>query len=90
MASERALEGLVEEIGQSAFLLTAFHDASSCASGSAARRSSPNQIDRDGGARYFEVESSGKVRAFGVSNHTPRQIDLLKTAVTQPIIANQV
>ena len=25
--------------------------------------------------------ASGKVRAFGVSNHTPRQIDLLKTAV---------
>ncbi|MGW7657832.1 aldo/keto reductase, partial [Streptomyces tendae] len=35
-------------------------------------------------------ESSGKVRAFGVSNHTPRQIDLLRTAVTQPIVANQV
>jgi predicted oxidoreductase len=42
-------------------------------------------------ARAFdELESSGKVRAFGVSNHTPRQIDLLKTAVTQPIVANQV
>lgn len=42
MASERALEGLVEEIGHSAFLLTAFHDAVSRASGSAARWSSPN------------------------------------------------
>ena len=42
-------------------------------------------------ARAFDhLESSGKVRAFGVSNHTPRQIDLLKTAVTQPIVANQV
>ncbi|MEU4454524.1 aldo/keto reductase [Nocardioides sp. NPDC023903] len=42
-------------------------------------------------ARAFNhLESSGKVRAFGVSNHTPRQIDLLKTAVTQPILANQV
>ena len=30
------------------------------------------------------------MRAFGVSNHTPRQIDLLKTAVRQPIVANQV
>jgi len=30
------------------------------------------------------------VRAFGVSNHTPRQIDLLKTAVRQPIVANQL
>lgn len=42
-------------------------------------------------ARAFDhLESAGKVRGFGVSNHTPRQIDLLKTAVTQPIIANQV
>lgn len=42
-------------------------------------------------ARAFDhLESSGKVRMFGVSNHTPRQIDLLKTAVTQPIVANQL
>lgn len=42
-------------------------------------------------ARAFdELATSGKVRAFGVSNHTPRQIDLLKTAVTQEIVANQV
>lgn len=42
-------------------------------------------------ARAFDhLESSGKVRAFGVSNHTPRQIDLLKTAVTQPILVNQI
>lgn len=42
-------------------------------------------------ARAFDdLESAGKVRAFGVSNHTPRQIDLLKTAVRQPIVANQL
>jgi predicted oxidoreductase len=42
-------------------------------------------------ARAFDqLESSGKVRAFGVSNHTPRQIDLLTTAVRQPIVANQL
>ncbi|MFC9984218.1 aldo/keto reductase family oxidoreductase [Microbacterium keratanolyticum] len=42
-------------------------------------------------ARAFdELEAAGKVRAFGVSNHTPRQIDLLKTAVRQPIVANQL
>ncbi|MFC9335950.1 aldo/keto reductase family oxidoreductase [Arthrobacter sp. NPDC057009] len=42
-------------------------------------------------ARAFDdLEASGKVRAFGVSNHTPRQVELLKTAVTQPIVANQV
>lgn len=42
-------------------------------------------------ARAFdELEAAGKVRAFGVSNHTPRQIDLLKKFVRQPIIANQL
>ena len=42
-------------------------------------------------ARAFdELSASGKVRAFGVSNHTPRQIDLLRTAVTQPLIVNQL
>ena len=42
-------------------------------------------------ARAFdELEASGKVRAFGVSNHTPRQIDLLQSAVTQPLVANQL
>lgn len=42
-------------------------------------------------ARAFdELEAAGKVRAFGVSNHTPRQIDLLKKYVRQPIVANQL
>ena len=30
------------------------------------------------------------MRAFGVSNQTPRQIDLLKKHVRQPIVANQL
>ena len=30
------------------------------------------------------------MRAFGVSNHTPCQTGLLKTAVEQPILINQV
>ncbi len=42
-------------------------------------------------ARAFDdVEAAGKVRAFGVSNHTPGQIDLLRKFVKQPIVANQV
>ena len=42
-------------------------------------------------ARAFDdLENAGKVRAFGVSNHTPRQIDLLRTAVQQPLVANQL
>lgn len=48
-------------------------------------------VEPDEVARAFdELEASGKVRAFGVSNQTPRQIDLLKRSVTQPIVANQL
>jgi len=42
-------------------------------------------------ARAFDdLHASGKVRHFGVSNHTPRQIDLLKKHVTRPLVANQL
>ncbi|MFB9662935.1 aldo/keto reductase family oxidoreductase [Glycomyces mayteni] len=42
-------------------------------------------------ARAFDdLAASGKVRAFGVSNHTARQMDLLRKYVNQPIVANQV
>ncbi len=41
-------------------------------------------------AAFDALKSSGKVRHFGVSNHTPGQIELLKTAVKQPLIVNQV
>lgn len=42
-------------------------------------------------ARAFdELAAAGKVKNFGVSNHTPRQIDLLKTSVQQPLVANQL
>ena len=39
---------------------------------------------------FDTLKSSGKVRHFGVSNHTPGQVELLKTAVKQPLIVNQV
>lgn len=41
-------------------------------------------------AAFDTLRNSGKVRHFGVSNHTPGQIELLKTAVNQPLIVNQV
>ena len=42
-------------------------------------------------ARAFDhLAQSGKVLHFGVSNHTPGQIELLKRYVTQPIVANQL
>jgi len=48
-------------------------------------------VEPDEVARAFDdLFAAGKVRAFGVSNHTPRQIDLLKKAVAQPLIANQL
>lgn len=39
---------------------------------------------------FYELQSGGKVLNFGVSNHNKYQIELLKTAVEQPIIANQL
>jgi predicted oxidoreductase len=39
---------------------------------------------------FSELESAGKVRNFGVSNHNPMQIELLKTAVKQPLIIDQM
>lgn len=39
---------------------------------------------------FEQLVAAGKVRFFGVSNHTPGQIELLKSAVKQPLVANQV
>ena len=41
-------------------------------------------------AAFDELETSGKVRHFGVSNQKPMQIMLLQKYVKQPIIANQL
>ncbi len=39
---------------------------------------------------FDSLQSSGKVRHFGVSNQNPMQIQLLKKSVKQPIVANQL
>lgn len=39
---------------------------------------------------FDELHQSGKVKNFGVSNHSPYQIELLKKYVNQPIVANQL
>lgn len=39
---------------------------------------------------FDELQNAGKVKHFGVSNHNSAQIELLKTAVKQPIITNQL
>ncbi|MGM9903124.1 oxidoreductase, aldo/keto reductase [Enterococcus sp. 10A9_DIV0425] len=41
-------------------------------------------------AAFDELEQSGKVRYFGVSNQKPMQIELLKKYVKQPLVANQL
>lgn len=48
-------------------------------------------VEPDEVARAFDdLSASGKVRSFGVSNHTPGQIELLRKSVSQPIVANQL
>jgi len=39
---------------------------------------------------FDELHGSGKVRWFGVSNETAPQLELLRAAIRQPIVANQV
>ncbi|CAM4027952.1 aldo/keto reductase family oxidoreductase [Cohnella lubricantis] len=39
---------------------------------------------------FDQLEQSGKVRHFGVSNQNPMQIQLLRKYVKQPIVANQL
>lgn len=41
-------------------------------------------------AAFDALQAAGKVRQFGVSNQTPGQVELLKTAVKQKLVANQV
>ena len=39
---------------------------------------------------FEQLEEQGKVRSFGVSNHNPMQIELLKKYVRQPLLINQL
>lgn len=39
---------------------------------------------------FDRLQTEGKVRHFGVSNHNPMQIQLLKKSVKQPLLANQL
>lgn len=48
-------------------------------------------VEPDEVAAAFDLlQSSGKVRNFGVSNETPGQVELLKRSVKQPLAFNQV
>lgn len=46
----------------------------------------PNEVAR----AFDDLYDAGKVRAFGVSNHTPRQIEYLSRWIRRPIVANQL
>ncbi len=39
---------------------------------------------------FDELHGRGSVRYFGVSNHTPAQVELLKKFVDQPLVVNQI
>lgn len=39
---------------------------------------------------FFELEKSGKVLHFGVSNFSPQQFEMLQSYVDQPLLTNQV
>lgn len=41
-------------------------------------------------AAFDELHAAGKVRYFGVSNHNPMQIELLKRYINQPLHINQL
>lgn len=48
-------------------------------------------VEPDEVARAFdELEAAGKVRHFGVSNHKPSQMELLRKSVTQPLLVDQM
>jgi predicted oxidoreductase len=48
-------------------------------------------VEPDDVAEAFDIlHRAGKVLNFGVSNHTPGQVELLKRSVSQPLIVNQV
>ena len=36
------------------------------------------------------LKKAGKVRAFGVSNHNPMQIELLNSCLAEPLCVNQI
>jgi predicted oxidoreductase len=46
----------------------------------------PEQVAR----AFDDLHRSGKVRFFGVSNHTAAQIRLLQSCLDQPLVANQI
>ncbi len=74
----RATEGILSRLGISHLDILLLHRPDPLAE--------PAEVAR----AFDELQTSGKVRHFGVSNHTPAQIDLLKRQVRQPLVVNQL
>ncbi|MFC4337251.1 aldo/keto reductase [Salininema proteolyticum] len=74
----RSVEGSLEALGTDYLDLLLLHRPDTLVE--------PDEV----AAAFDELHQSGKVRNFGVSNHTPGQIELLKKSVRQPLPVNQV
>lgn len=75
---QHAVEGSLRRLGTDYLDLLLLHRPDIC-------------VDPEEVARAFaHLKATGKVRHFGVSNHTPAQIDVLKAYVELPLVANQV
>ena len=74
----RSVEGSLRRLGAESLDLLLLHRPDPLAE--------PEEVARAFDALY----ASGRVRAFGVSNHTRGQIELLRSAVDQPLVVNQV
>lgn len=53
-------------------------------------RPDPLIVPEEVARAFSELHQSGKVRYFGVSNHTAAQMELLRQVLDQPLVANQV
>jgi predicted oxidoreductase len=53
-------------------------------------RPSPFYHPEEIAAAFMHLYESGKVRAFGVSNFTPQQLDTLRSFLNVPIVTNQL
>ena len=74
----RSVEGSLRRLGTGHLDLLLLH------------RPDPLAEPEEVASAFDELQRSGKVRHFGVSNHSASQISLLRKYVDQPLVANQI
>jgi predicted oxidoreductase len=74
----RSVEGTLRRLGTGHLDLLLLH------------RPDPLAEPAEVASAFDELQRSGKVRHFGVSNHSASQISLLRKYVDQPLVANQI